>query len=398
MNILTDNDIEFIYADLKSKGLTLEGLVDEMVDHLCCIIEPEMASGVPFMLAYNNIVNKLDHNIFPNIQHQTILSTNLKFQNMKKSMIGFGVLGTAFILIGTLLKNLHLPFAGIGVTFGVLFTVFGFLPLFFYIMYKEQQESKGIILAITGYLTAALLLLGILFRIQHWPGTHYLLLAGQIMLVVAFLPVYLTGVFRKAGKTNIHIGYVIIVVAIGIASLYMFFATTMSREVIDKLYAINKNNIEVSHFFDKQNDSLLLKLMNAPQNKKNKAEEIKKESEQFGRLIADIQNKLLKSTNQPSATLTDFEKKDNERIPRKVMKQYKMELLNAYKNYSDFMIKSAENDIQKYRVADYLKVSSLSMDISTERFNNMPLIGTITYLTGIQKNVVMAENVILTSL
>ena len=108
MSELSEDHIVFIYEDLKAKGMSIQELVDEMVDHICCLIEPEIEKGISFQNAYNNLINNLGKDTFKNIEHQTLLSTNLKFQNMKKTMFSLGVLGTLLIVIGTLLKQGHI--------------------------------------------------------------------------------------------------------------------------------------------------------------------------------------------------------------------------------------------------------------------------------------------------
>lgn len=50
MNTITEENIDFIYRDVQVKGITLEGLLDEMVDHICCSIEPDINEGVLFKI------------------------------------------------------------------------------------------------------------------------------------------------------------------------------------------------------------------------------------------------------------------------------------------------------------------------------------------------------------
>ncbi len=97
MNTLTEENIDFIYQDVQVKGIMLEGLLDEMVDHICCSIEPDIDKGVSFKIAYNNLMDTIESSTFKNVQHQTLLSTNLKFQNMKKLMVVLGSLSALFL-------------------------------------------------------------------------------------------------------------------------------------------------------------------------------------------------------------------------------------------------------------------------------------------------------------
>ncbi len=58
MSSLTDNEIDFIFADLEKKGLTIQGLREEITDHICCIIEPDIDNGTDFQTSYNSFLNR----------------------------------------------------------------------------------------------------------------------------------------------------------------------------------------------------------------------------------------------------------------------------------------------------------------------------------------------------
>ena len=132
MNTLTEENIDFIYQDVRVKGITLEGLLDEMVDHICCSIEPDIDNGISFKIAYNNLMDTIESSTFKNVQHQTLLSTNLKFQNMRKLMIVLGSLSALFLSAGSILKLFHIPPASLLLLLGTAIAVLGFLPLFFF--------------------------------------------------------------------------------------------------------------------------------------------------------------------------------------------------------------------------------------------------------------------------
>ena len=42
MHSLSDIEVDFIGSDLESKGIVSEDLRDNLLDHICCIIEEEM--------------------------------------------------------------------------------------------------------------------------------------------------------------------------------------------------------------------------------------------------------------------------------------------------------------------------------------------------------------------
>lgn len=48
-------------------------------------------------------MDTIESSTFKNVQHQTLLSTNLKFQNMKKLMVVLGSLSALFLSAGSIL-------------------------------------------------------------------------------------------------------------------------------------------------------------------------------------------------------------------------------------------------------------------------------------------------------
>ena len=257
MNTLTEENIDFIYKDVQVKGITLEDLLDEMVDHICCSIEPDIDNGISFKIAYNNLMDTIESSTFKNVQHQTLLSTNLKFQNMKKLMIVLGSLSALFLSAGSVLKLFHIHPASLLLLLGTAIAVLGFFPLFFYTSYKEQVEKKNVLLSVIGYFTISFLIIGVLFRVQHWPGAAISLLIGQFLLILLFLPLYLVNAYKKASETKINFLYVLLIFFIGFGVIFMVSATRIPRDIVEKFDTINNNATNISKIFNQQNDSLL---------------------------------------------------------------------------------------------------------------------------------------------
>ncbi|HEY5825481.1 MAG TPA: hypothetical protein VIT44_13995 [Cyclobacteriaceae bacterium] len=51
---LSEEHISYIIKDLNSRGIVLDGLQDEVIDHVCSAVEKEMAEGKKFIDAYND--------------------------------------------------------------------------------------------------------------------------------------------------------------------------------------------------------------------------------------------------------------------------------------------------------------------------------------------------------
>ena len=400
MNMLTEENIDFIYQDVQLKGLTLEGLLDEMVDHICCSIEPEMSIGLSFEIAYNNLINTIESSTLKNVQHQTLLSTNLKFQNMKKIMIVLGTLSAFFLSAGSILKMLHMPPATVLMLLGTVIAIFGFFPLFLYTTYKEQLEKKNVLLSVVVYLTITFFMIGVLFRVNHWPLASSALLIGEFLLVLVLLPLYLVNAYKKANETKYSIGYFLIIVLIGIGIISMWSVTRISRDIVEKFDYINKDAKKVSQVFEQKNNLLLEELQHKESYMEIKSDidEIQTLTANLNKQIETIKNELKEITE--SNSIEKIKNKESHKAFRKAM----LKDNNAYKLKEDFtkfkfaILEMAKNEYQKETINALLDFEMFT-GLKYERgFKSTSLIDGLAMLSSIQKNIEIAEYEILSAL
>ncbi|HDR68198.1 MAG TPA: hypothetical protein ENN61_04025, partial [Bacteroidaceae bacterium] len=126
-----DRDLERIRKDLIQQGLTYDPLMDDLLDHVCCMIEVEMESGNTFESSYKKVLSLIEPGSIPKIQHQTLLLLDKKFQHMKNFTYLFGLSFALVTIIGAFFKRMHWPGAGILLTVGIAMVVLVFLPLYF---------------------------------------------------------------------------------------------------------------------------------------------------------------------------------------------------------------------------------------------------------------------------
>ena len=165
-----DDNYDRIRSDLVRLGLNYDPLLDDLLDHVCCLVEEQMVEGENFESSYNQVLDSIGEKRLPEIQHQTLLNLDKKFQRMKNFTYIFGLSSAILAILRSLFKRMHWPGAGIMITVGMVLIVLVFLPLYFISNHREQVERKNPVYAIVGYLTIALLLAAATFKIQHWPG------------------------------------------------------------------------------------------------------------------------------------------------------------------------------------------------------------------------------------
>lgn len=85
---LTDNHIDYIIKDLHYRGLVLESLEEEMVDHICVAVEARMQGGTRFIDAYHDVLKTFGNTAgIRETQRQTLHFENQKPVNMLRNYI-----------------------------------------------------------------------------------------------------------------------------------------------------------------------------------------------------------------------------------------------------------------------------------------------------------------------
>jgi murein DD-endopeptidase MepM/ murein hydrolase activator NlpD len=84
MDFLNKKQIQLLHELLEQQGLDYAPLQEELLDHVCCAIEDEMATGNSFDEATKKVLDTFGKGEIDEIQTATIQSLNQKFNTMKK--------------------------------------------------------------------------------------------------------------------------------------------------------------------------------------------------------------------------------------------------------------------------------------------------------------------------
>lgn len=85
--MLTNDHIDYIQWDLKARGLSDTSLQEELLDHICCVVEENMAAGALFITAYKEAVQAFGPKGFETIQIHSQKSINQKSLHMLKATL-----------------------------------------------------------------------------------------------------------------------------------------------------------------------------------------------------------------------------------------------------------------------------------------------------------------------
>ena len=215
---LNDQQIDHIINDIRARGVEMESLQNDLLDHVCCIIENKLEESGDFERFYESIIKTFYKKELKEIEEETItLLNNKHYYAMKKIMIGSGIISALLLSMGIILKFMHMPGAAVGIFTGVVTFSLIFLPLMFLLKLKEKESSRDKILLGLGSLVTILISIAILFKMLHWPYANMMGLVSVGILILIYLPINLvTGIRNPSTKVNTIVSSVLLVAGCGL--------------------------------------------------------------------------------------------------------------------------------------------------------------------------------------
>lgn len=199
--MITDEQIEFIELEIFRSTIVDKGLKDDLLDHICCIVENEMGKGLPFEKAYQKAYYMTTPNGYDEIQRETIFLLNKnKIIAMKRLTFISGFIFSLMLTAGIYLKFMHMMGAGLLMALGVGGFVLIFFPLIIINQYKYLlgQVLTERIRLIAGFLSLLLIPLGVVLKFLHQPGASIILGIGALVFAFGFLPFFFFRMYKKS--------------------------------------------------------------------------------------------------------------------------------------------------------------------------------------------------------
>ena len=198
---LTEEQVSLVQDYVDAQKLKYKTLRDDVVDHLCCVIEEELGRGEPFDQLLLKAANELAPCGLADLEHQTFFLLNAnRILQMKKVLYATGFVGSVTLTIGVTLKLLNTPGGNEFFMIGFLTLLLGFIPILAFDRYKVAisgvlSERLKIIL---GGLASIIVGLSGLFKILHLQGASWLLLLGAFVFAAGFLPFFFFTMYKKS--------------------------------------------------------------------------------------------------------------------------------------------------------------------------------------------------------
>ncbi len=401
---LSDKQIDFILNDISARGVEMESLQQNLLDHICCIIENNLEETGDFEKFYQKTIKTFYKDELWEIEEETMQLLIFKnYYTMKKIMIISGVASAAIMVSGILFKLMHWPGTGALLTVAILTASLIFLPLMFTLKAKENQNKKNTLITGLATLSGITIGLGVLFKIMHWPGANVLGLISVGVMLFLFIPAYFfSGIRNPEQKTNTSVSSILIIIGCG---LFLSMANLRPGIKIQRCHEISAQNLENSFdLFSQQTNSISDSLIHYSAVGKEKIVELKQLCDKICSRIEALKLKIVNQTEGTTVnkiTYSDLEKYDNYDIPTSILfgnddKNAEPELLSIKEDLKTLTVLSLRNYNK-----DFISIVGLSdkkdvsndLSISWEEANlyHTPLLFVLNNLTQLQLNTRLVE-------
>lgn len=241
MATLNEKQVDEIFDLLVYHKLSHESLQIDLLDHICCMVEQKMESGLDYKESLSQSIQEFGLHNLQEIQEATVYLLTLKLQKMKTVASIAGIVSALLIMTGVLFKMYHFPGASILLVLGLSTVCLLVFPI---MAYTELQNGEGLVSklnAVVGYLAAILLSLATMFKIFHWPGFYVLYYTGLAMLVFVFIPLFTIRNFRTTGNKLFALAKSMLILA-GIAVFWGLIPINTTKASATK--ANNEHRVE----------------------------------------------------------------------------------------------------------------------------------------------------------
>jgi len=250
---LTDEQIDFINTDITKRGIETEDVRDNILDHVCCIIENELTVDGDFKTFYVNTIARFYTKELREIEEETHdLITFKYYYAMKRTMKITAGLTSALIIAGGFFKFQHWPGAAVLLFSGILLFSLVFLPLNIVMKYRDDKAKENRLLMILGFILVITGSIGVLFKVMHFPYANILFYGSFLAFFIFFIPAYFfTKIRVPENKFNVIIQTTFMIAGCGM--LFTLFNLKGSKNIEDSVYSmdhfqqINSQHLEAAN-------------------------------------------------------------------------------------------------------------------------------------------------------
>lgn len=195
---LTEKQFELV-NDQISSSIGNRQLCLELIDHTCCHIEEMLENGIAFDEALKRSISLLApdglHDIEVELDH--VLKPQIP-KIMKTSLYFFGFIASFCILLGILFRMQQWPGADYLLLIGDSSLVFCMLTLLISVArFPGAFDGVSRVRTIAGAIGGFLLGVGGAFKLLHWPTAGVQLVLGITIIAFVFLPMFFWQLYKR---------------------------------------------------------------------------------------------------------------------------------------------------------------------------------------------------------
>jgi hypothetical protein len=306
MYCINDKQIDYILNDIRARGVEMEDLQYNLLDHICCLIEQNLEENGDFEGFYKKTIPKFYKHELWEIEEETItLLTFKNYYTMKKIMLVSGTISAALLSVGILFKFMHWPGASMGIVLGITIASFVFLPLLFTLKMREKQQSKDKLILGIGMLSAIAMSLGIMFKIMHGPGANMMGLGSILAMVFVFLPVYFfSGIRNPETKVNTIVSSLVIILGSG---LFFTLINTRPSATIERTNVLANQHTQNSYEYILKQNALSYEIVSKDSTlKQEELNKLRTACTNLCKSIEDLKLKLVSASEGIEIKKIDF--------------------------------------------------------------------------------------------
>ena len=98
MATLTDEQVDIVLADIRGNGIRLEGLRDNLLDHICILLEEKLGEGGDFEQEYAGVIKQFYRKELYELEEEALFLTSIRGPHVVLSRGQF-FLGTLILVV-----------------------------------------------------------------------------------------------------------------------------------------------------------------------------------------------------------------------------------------------------------------------------------------------------------
>lgn len=199
--MISEEQEQVIIDQVEASKIKNQSLKEDLIDHLCCLTEIQMDKGTDFLDSLKVAMIQTAPNGLDEIEKETIFLLNYsKIIFMKRlTYISGYVFSTAWI-VGVMFKMLSLPGASTLLSVGGIGLAFIFFPMLIINKYKAltREVLSEKLKWILGGVSLLMLILSISMKLLHLQGAALMLGASFLAFGFGFLPFFFFRMYKKS--------------------------------------------------------------------------------------------------------------------------------------------------------------------------------------------------------